>query len=75
MEPARDTAERFSLDDLFSIASLAAAYPDKLTESTLRKQLSRRNENGLARCCIRQGRKLLISKTRYEQWLASRAGV
>jgi hypothetical protein len=30
--------------------------------------------DGMAECCVAVGKKLLISKTRYEAWLADQAG-
>lgn len=62
------------LDDLHTIEELASKYPRTLTAYTLRWQLREREKNGLAPACVRVGKKLLISKTRYEQWLAARAG-
>lgn len=62
------------LADLYSVGGLAAAYPDLLTVQTLRWQLRHRDENGLAPACVRIGKKLLISRRRYEGWLATRAG-
>jgi hypothetical protein len=74
MESPATTQDRIPLEDLFPIPALVAAYPNILTVTSLRWQLRHRGENGLARCCVQQGKKLLISKTRYEEWLASRAG-
>lgn len=62
------------LDDLFSAKELVALYPKILTPSTLMWQLRSRETNGLSSACIQIGKKLLISKSRYEQWLASLAG-
>lgn len=62
------------LDDLHTIEELANKYHRILTTHTLRWQLRDREKNGLAPACVRVGKKLLISKTRYEQWLAARAG-
>jgi hypothetical protein len=62
------------LDDLHTIEELASKYPRILTAYTLRWQLREREKNGLAPACVRVGKKLLISKIRYEQWLATRAG-
>lgn len=59
------------LDDLRTIDALVSEYPNILSASTLRWQLRRRGTNGLARACVRVGRRLLISKSRYDQWLAS----
>jgi hypothetical protein len=63
-----------SLDDLYSVEALVAAYPHLLTERMLRWQLRHRAENGMASACVSIGKKLLISRTRYEAWLATRAG-
>lgn len=59
------------LDDWHTIADLAAAFPKILTEPALRWQLRHRDTNGLAAAgAVRRcGKKLLISKTRFERWL------
>ncbi len=64
--------ESLTLDDLYPVEKLAADHPGRLTVATLRWQLRHRADNGLASACVRVGRKLLISKTRYERWLGSR---
>lgn len=68
------TRERIELDDLFTVQALADRYPDILSLHTLRWQLRDREKNGLAAACLRVGKNILISKSRYEGWLASRAG-
>lgn len=70
----QDTSLPLQLDDLHDIEGLASQYPRILSVQTLRWQLRDREKNGLAPACVRVGKKLLISKTRYEQWLAARAG-
>lgn len=70
----QDTTPALQLDDLHDIEELASKYPRILSVQTLRWQLRDREKNGLAPACVRVGKKLLISKTRYEQWLAARAG-
>jgi len=67
-------AGAITLDDLYDVEDLAATYPNILSVSTLRWQLRSRDANGLATACLRVGKKLLISKSRYEQWLASQTG-
>lgn len=62
------------LDDWYPLDELVAAFPKILSLPGLRWQLRHRDSNGLAQACVRQGSRLLISKTRYEHWLASRAG-
>jgi len=63
-----------TLDDLYDVKALAAAFPAVLTERTIRWQLRSRMENGLAPCCVKVGKKLLVSRSRYEAWLSTRAG-
>ena len=67
-------AGAIALDDLDTVEGMAARYPRLLTVPTLRWQLRHRDENGLAPACVAVGKKLLISRTRYEAWLATRAG-
>lgn len=62
------------LDDLRTPTQLAAEYPHVLTVAMLRLQLRRRAKNGLAACCVPMGRRLMISKSRYQAWLAGRLG-
>lgn len=71
---AHQTPAALPLDDLYTVDELANKYPKILSVLTLRWQLRDREKNGLAPACVRVGKKLLISKTRYEQWLAARAG-
>jgi hypothetical protein len=68
------TSESLALNDLYPLEQFAAAYPSILTMRTLRWQLRKRDTNGLAPACVRIGKKLLISKSRYESWLSSQAG-
>jgi hypothetical protein len=63
-----------ALEDLRTIEELAQDRPGILTPSTIRYQLRNRDENGLASACVRIGKRLLISRSRYEAWLATRAG-
>lgn len=63
------------LRDLRTIQGLIAENPSVLNESMLRWQLRHRFKNGLAKHTIPVGRKLLISKSGYETWLASQAGL
>lgn len=67
-----DTQSAIELRDLRDIEALAAERPDVLSVSTLRWQLRHRDTNGLAAACVRIGKRLLISKSRYEHWLATR---
>lgn len=67
------TADAVPLEDLYSIEDLAAQYPKILSVAILRWQLRSRHRNGLAQCCVPLGKRLLISKSRYERWLSAQA--
>ena len=69
------TSERLPLEDLRTVNSLHKDYPGVLTPSTLTWLLRTRDENGLSECLVPLGAKLLISKSRFEAWLAKRAGL
>ncbi len=62
-----------ALSDLYQVEKLAAEYSNILTVATLRWQLRHRDTNGLAPACVNVGKRLLISKGRYEAWLATQA--
>lgn len=68
-DAATDSIE---LSDLFTITALVGASNGTLNETNLRWQLRNRGETGLDACVVRSGKKLLISKSRYERWLATR---
>ncbi len=72
--PETAPAGAIALDDLDTVEGLAERYPRLLSVPTLRWQLRHRDSNGLAQACVPVGKKLLISRSRYEVWLASRAG-
>lgn len=71
MQTTAPHGDAIKLDDLRDIEALAAENPKTLTVSTLRWQLRHRDTNGLAAACVRVGKRLLISKSRYEYWLAT----
>ena len=66
-------ATPIGLDDLFALEQFVAQYPNLLTLAALRWQLRHRDTNGLAPAVVRIGKKLCISKARYEAWLATQA--
>ncbi len=66
------STESLPLEDLHSIDEFAAKFPNILSVPTLRWQLRHRHENGLASACVQVGKRLLISRTRYESWLATK---
>lgn len=63
------------VSDLYTIDGLVAQNPQVLTKAMLRWQLRHRQETGLSSCCVRGGKNILISKSRYERWLATQAGI
>lgn len=65
--------EGIPLEDLYTVQGLAAIKPEFLTPEGLTWQLRNRATNGLAPAVVKVGKKLLISKSRYEQWLATQA--
>ena len=69
------TNQPVEVSDLYTIDGLVAQNPEALNVPMLRWQLRHRQENGLASCCVRGGKHILISKSRYESWLASQAGI
>lgn len=68
-----ETQAPIQLNDLLTIEQLADAHPNILKVATIKWQLRFRETNGLAAACVPVGRRLLISKTRYEAWLGSQA--
>jgi len=67
------TPDTLKLDDLYTLEALVAATPNNaLSLTNLRWQLRHRQETGLDACVVRNGKHLLISKSRYERWLATR---
>ncbi|MGC4080291.1 MAG: hypothetical protein QM702_25225 [Rubrivivax sp.] len=63
------------LDDWKTIEEVTAAGHGKYSEHTIRYCLRNRETNGLAPAVRRLGKRLLISKSRFEAWLANGAGV
>ena len=68
-------SDSVSVSDLYTIDGLVAQNPNVLTKAMLRWQLRHRQENGLSACCVRGGKNILISKSRYENWLATQTGI
>lgn len=69
-----ESATSIAINDLKTIEGIVNENPDVLNLPLLRWQLRHRQENGMSSCCVRAGKRILISKTRYEIWLASQAG-
>lgn len=66
-------ANQIDLNDLFSVPDLVARHPRVLSLTALRYQLRNRATNGLVRAVVPIGKKLFISESRYQQWLAETA--
>lgn len=64
-----------TLDDLRTPEQLVAERPDILTVGALRWQMRNRHTNGLASACVALRGRTLISKQRYERWLATQLEV
>lgn len=63
------------LTDLYSIQDFAALFPGLLSVQTLRWQMRNKKENGMQGCCLKLGRRIFISKSRYERlFLTKRIG-
>lgn len=67
------TTNQIELSDLFTVQQLAARHPNVLTVLMLRYQLRNRETNGLKRAVVRIGKKMFISESRFQQWLAETA--
>ncbi|HMN22290.1 MAG TPA: hypothetical protein PKA16_12975 [Ottowia sp.] len=72
MQPEASQGDAIALDDLFTIEELVAQYPKVLSINTMNWHLRHRDTNGLAAACVKGlRRKMLISKSRFERWLAT----
>lgn len=69
-----ETQSSIQLSDLYTISGLVTLANGAIGANQIRWQVRHRNENGLASACVLVGRKLLISRSRYELWLATQAG-
>jgi hypothetical protein len=69
-----ETAAAVSIQDLTTVDGLVASNPTAFSVSVLRWQLRHRHESGLAAACVKVGKRILISRSRYEAWLASQTG-
>ena len=70
----RGEASPIGLDDIVSVEELVARHPGILTRTGLKWQIRHRHENGLAPAVVTMGKRLLLSRSRYEAWLGKRAG-
>lgn len=70
-EQSINPQEAISLEDLFTADEIVAAFPKIITSNTLRWHLHNRRKNGLDRAVLKIRRKMLISKSRFEVWLAT----
>ena len=61
-------------DDLATIEQLVADAPEILTISSIRWALRHRHENGLSASCVRLGKRILISRRGFADWLTGQGG-
>lgn len=66
--------QQIDIGDLRTIEGLANENPEVLNVQLLQWQLRHRTQNGLNSAVVKVGKRVLISKTRYQQWLSSQAG-
>lgn len=72
MQTQEAQGEAIALDDLFTVEELVAQHPKVLSINTMNWHIRHRDKNGLADACVKGlRRKLLISKSRFERWLAT----
>jgi hypothetical protein len=62
-----------SVDDYVTIRQLATRYP-AFTEGGIRALIFRSKNNGFDSCIRRIGRKILISKSAFSQWIEAQNG-
>jgi len=57
--------------NLETVRTLAQKYPDVITEGGLRWEIFNKNKNGLSNsgAILKRGRKILIDRDRYFDWL------
>jgi len=67
-------AQQIDITDLRTIEGLVSENPEVLNVSLLQWQLRHRDQNGLNNAVVKVGKRVLISKTRYQQWLSAQAG-
>ncbi|NFV82108.1 hypothetical protein [Magnetospirillum aberrantis] len=72
MQTSQNRPDAIPLDDLYEPSELVAMFPKVLSINTLKWHLFNRHKNGLDTACVKGfRRKILISKSRFEQWLAT----
>ena len=67
------TQTAISVDDYVTIRQLVTTNP-AFTEGGIRALIFRANQNGFHSCIRRIGRKILISKSAFSQWIEAQNG-
>jgi len=67
------TQPSISVDDYVTIRQLTTSNP-AFTEGGIRALIFRADNNGFNRCIRRIGRKILISKSAFSQWIEAQNG-
>ena len=69
----KSTQPVVNVDDYITIRQLATRYP-AFTEGGIRALIFRAKSNGFDSCIRRIGRKILISKSAFSQWIETQNG-
>jgi len=69
----QSTQPSLSVDDFVTIRQLTTSNP-AFTEGGIRALIFRAEGNGFNRCIRRIGRKILISKNAFSQWIEAQNG-
>ena len=65
----------FKLEDLIALDGAHEFYPRLLTAHTTSWLRRSKNENGFKECIVRIGKKDFLIPSKFEQWVARRAGI
>lgn len=69
---ALEVQDPMGLSDYATVKEVARCYPS-FSQHSLRNLITKRKTNGFDRCIHRVGRKILISYSKFAQWLAEKA--
>ncbi len=66
--------DSIELESLIPVQEVADRYPAIFTRTTVHWLMRNRDQNGLAQCVVRIGKRDFLIKPFFERWLAQRAG-
>ena len=69
------TEESVDLNDLIRLSEAPSRYPHLLAKTTLHWALRTGYKTGLRDCIVRFGKRDFLIRSRFERWLARRAGL